>query len=406
LAVKDWQDYAARDLPTFDGYTVRLGDLSAFAERTAEVSRKFNELVEGMSPRLMDERFKSLPQETQKAMDTPLDKRTERQKLLAQRGEGALLIGREDLVRGLPAEKQLFGMQLLQELADIEAKTNKINGYRTQTNFDYWYMRSVAEQEPETLAARKLVFDAEAAMNTGEIDKAQDKYEEAFRHWADIFDRYPVLVTDITADTIGQSIDRYKSILDEETLPDDFPLKTFAEMRGPDGGRLDQNYYVEARQREKEKGNQTSSGDKSQQTSSVELTDRIQDANAPTPKLEPTSTPVAKTPEEPKPEEPTPEKPKPEEPKPEEPKPEEPKPEEPKPEEPKPEEPKPEEPKPEEPKPEEPKPEEPKPEEPKPEEPKPEEPKPEEPKPEEPKPEEPKPEEPKPEEPKPEEPKF
>jgi hypothetical protein len=252
LATVDWNDYGQRDIPTYDGYTIRLGDIELFRQRSNELSGKFASLTEGLEDRLRQERLDALTDEEEEALDTPVPDRTQKQALIAAKANARLFVSREDVVRALPAEKQLSVLQLLAELAVVETKSRKIAGYRDQTNFDYWYTRTLAEQEESTLEARQLVYNAEKDLDDADLDAALTKYEKAFRMWRDIFDRYPIMVTDSTADDLSESIQRYKRILDQDKLPDDFPLKAFAELKGETGEfRMSADSYLQQRELEK-----------------------------------------------------------------------------------------------------------------------------------------------------------
>ena len=208
-------------------------------------------MTEGLEEKLRNDKLAALSDEEELALDTPIADRTQKQALLAAKADTKLIVSREDIIHALPEVQQLAAMQLLAELAVMETKTNKINGYRNQTNFDYWYTRTLAEQEEQTLKARRLIFEAEQALDTAALKPALAKYEEAFTIWRDILDRYPIMVSDASSDDLVASIKRYIRILDVDQLPDDFPLKVFIEMKGEDSGsRISHEAYIKSRSEE------------------------------------------------------------------------------------------------------------------------------------------------------------
>ncbi|MCG8650507.1 MAG: IRE (iron responsive element), partial [Pirellulales bacterium] len=116
-----------------------------------------------------------------------------------------------------------------------DEKIQKTDGYRTQINYPYWKTLAQAEQEERTVTARRLIFEAEEANQQAELDKATKLYEKAFEIWAEIFDDYPILTIDDTADDLANSIRNYMIVIDSEEFADDFPLLSFVVMMGEEG---------------------------------------------------------------------------------------------------------------------------------------------------------------------------
>jgi hypothetical protein len=143
-------------------------------------------------------------------------------------------------------------------MRDLAERRLRTNGYRTQINYPYWDTLAQAEQEARTVEARKLVYDAEQANAEAELDKAISLYEQAFATWKEIFEDYPVLVIDDTADNLYDSIIRYMNLIDTDTLPEDFPLLSFAQMMSNGSAspeatyREEQESRAEARRKELE----------------------------------------------------------------------------------------------------------------------------------------------------------
>ncbi len=266
-AVDDWIAYSRRDIETYDGYTVRLGDLEELTQRAGQLYSEFDNLTTGLQGEIVKERWAALTPEELEAVNAVVSERTQRQIILASRVATKMGVSREDLVRALPKEKQLGAMQLIADLNLAEQKANKVRGYRTQTNFDYWYTRSLSEQEETTLRARRLIYEADQALDKAELVEAKEKFEESFKLWAEIYDRYPILVSDPTSDDLIAAIKRYRRVLDQDEIPEDFPLKVFAELKGDGGGTLIPEGYVSARQEEKaQKEKQAKPGNPSEKT--------------------------------------------------------------------------------------------------------------------------------------------
>ena len=148
----------------------------------------------------------------------------------------------------LPDEKSLPAVQILDELKDLSDRILKTNGFRKQINYVYWESLGLAEQEERTVQARKLIYDAEKANAEAELDLAIELYENAFAIWAEIFDDYPILTIDDSAEDLFMSIRRYMIAIDSQDLPEGFPLRTFAEMMNTENGINDFKLYEKVRQ--------------------------------------------------------------------------------------------------------------------------------------------------------------
>ena len=94
------------------------------------------------------------------------------------------------------------------------------------------------------MKARRLVYEAEKANDEARLDEAIALYEEAFGIWADIFEDYPILTIDDSAEDLFDSIRRYMVAIDTEEVPEDFPLKWFVRMMGQ-FGEVDPEMYAD-----------------------------------------------------------------------------------------------------------------------------------------------------------------
>jgi hypothetical protein len=138
-------------------------------------------------------------------------------------------------------------VNLIDEIANLNERILKTSGYRTQINYPYWEALALAEQEERTVEARRLIYEAEKANAAAELDESIRLYEEAFAIWEKIFDDYPLLTLDDTAEDLFDSIRRYMVVTDSEEIPEDFPLIEFAMMMG-ELGRIDSRDYQRIRE--------------------------------------------------------------------------------------------------------------------------------------------------------------
>ena len=96
-----------------------------------------------------------------------------------------------------------------------------IDRYREIVNFVYWKRRCEVEQLDETVAARKLVLEADEAFAEAFFEEARDKYEQAWEKWANILDEYDILVDDVEGEILYEAVERYRKVLGQldETFP-------------------------------------------------------------------------------------------------------------------------------------------------------------------------------------------
>ena len=96
-----------------------------------------------------------------------------------------------------------------------------------------------------------MIYEAEQANDNAELDKAIELYEQAFVVWAEIFDDYPLLTIDDTAEDLFNSVRRYMVAIDSQEIPENFPLATFVTMMG-EFGQIDSKTYESVRRETKE----------------------------------------------------------------------------------------------------------------------------------------------------------
>ncbi|MFG0261305.1 MAG: IRE (iron responsive element) [Novipirellula sp. JB048] len=225
LASAGWREFGERSVPTTSPFTIKLGQLEELSRLKALRTEELAKLVGEEA---------------------------------ANWGSYAELM---DLAKKADPQVRLQAIELAGEIADLDERKKKTDAYRQQINYAYWDTLALAEQEERTVKARRLVYEAEKANEAAELDTAIDLYEQAFEIWAAIFDDYPILTIDDTAEDLMQSIRRYSVAIDSEELSDDFPLHAFVEMMSADGGtsaeiytniRETQKHKVEARKQELE----------------------------------------------------------------------------------------------------------------------------------------------------------
>lgn len=251
LASTDWKAFGNRSVPTTAAFTIKLGQLDELIRQRED---KINLLEEVAGDAYLDARVKAiekLPPIQQDALSTPEEERTKSQQSIANAAQESVKVDYDAVARATQQSKQLQALQLVEDIKDLDERILKTEGYRKQINYPYWDTLALAEQEERTVRARRLIYEAEKANADAELEKAIGLYEEAFEVWAKIFDDYPILVIDDTAQDLYESLRRYRIAIDSDEMPDDFPLKAFVELMG-EYGQVDQDMYEQVRQTQKD----------------------------------------------------------------------------------------------------------------------------------------------------------
>ncbi|QDT61156.1 hypothetical protein SV7mr_36880 [Stieleria bergensis] len=254
-AADGWAEFGRRSLPTTSNITVRLG---ALEDRLEEHGRVFDRFKVLCGP-LYTEREKELVGTlTGTYLDVyqkdPKDRSKAEQRLMPEikrliRPDVKLLLAE------LPADKRLKGIELIDNMIQLEDRIRRIEGYREQINYSYWESLAMAEQEERTIEARRLIYEAKKFADNAQLKESLEKYEEAFELWAEIFDDYPILTIDDSADDLYESVRQYMIALDSNDLPEGFPLETFVELMAEESyARVEM--YEEVRETQKEKAAQ------------------------------------------------------------------------------------------------------------------------------------------------------
>lgn len=251
LASTDWKAFGNRSVPTTAAFTIKLGQLDELIRQRED---KINLLEEVAGDAYLDARAEAIEKLAPVQLDalsTPEEERTKSQQSIAKAAEESVKVDYDAVARATQQSKQLQALQLVEDIKDLDERVLKTEGYRKQINYPYWDTLALAEQEERTVRARRLIYEAEKANADAELEKAIGLYEEAFEVWAKIFDDYPILVIDDTAQDLYESLRRYRIAIDSDEMPDDFPLKAFVELMG-EYGQVDQDMYEEVRQTQKD----------------------------------------------------------------------------------------------------------------------------------------------------------
>lgn len=244
MSAEDWFSFGNRSIPTTSPFTIKLDQIDELGRQKLEKIAQFRELNKATFDAEKQKLIDSLPDNLLEIYTKPKQELAGNDLEMRESIESGLIPNLSEMARSADPSVRLESIQIVGEIEALDARINKTDGYRKQINYAYWKSLAQAEQEERTVRARRLIYDAEKANEDAELDRAIELYEQAFEVWAEIFDDYPILVIDDSANDLFDSIRRYSIAIDSEEVPDDFPLKTFVELMG-EYGQIDQQQYVE-----------------------------------------------------------------------------------------------------------------------------------------------------------------
>jgi hypothetical protein len=219
-ATAEWKKLGEREFPTDHGFTIRYVDLTANQERLAELTKQFDALTPGLRERLLLERRAALPEDQRRAYDTPKDARTATETRLAYRAEAALSVNEAAIAEAADTARRDEARRLAAEISLFRQKVQSIKNSRDIFNYDYWVARSDMETTEDALAARQLFYRAVSEADEKPWD-AKKTFEEGFRLWRKIVDKYPDMINDQTSFEVYDLIRSYLRVLQQLDEPFD-----------------------------------------------------------------------------------------------------------------------------------------------------------------------------------------
>lgn len=225
-----WSNFGEREIPTTWGHNIRLKDLSESVNRLEELRKQFSAFTGDLYRQAYDERFQKLTPEERISLETPDDKKSERQYMIALTARQKVEPNPTDVAKLLPPETRVEGLELALRIEQETAYREHVDNYRNQVNYNYWETRALAEQTDVAIAARQSLYDAEKLLSDAELDEALKKFDDSWVQWKKLFDTYPILMVDESGDEVLDAIRRYHRALDRD-MRDDFILKEFVDLR-------------------------------------------------------------------------------------------------------------------------------------------------------------------------------
>ncbi|MGD0898651.1 MAG: hypothetical protein ABR915_12500 [Thermoguttaceae bacterium] len=227
-AADDWYDYGRREIPTSWDVNIRLNDQEMHEQAARRAAAELDKLAPGVRDKLAAEKRAKLTDAEKAACDAPPEKRTPEQARLAADAGPRLAVSNEEIARRVTGPARREALKLADEASHATEMADYVRRERSKVNFDYWRLRAEVEQDPETIAARKAIYEADQAFHRADLLTARAAYERGFKTWRTVLDRYPTFKEDSnTGYDLMQSIRDYRKLLKQldETFPKPFILQ-------------------------------------------------------------------------------------------------------------------------------------------------------------------------------------
>ncbi len=226
-----WREFGEIQMETTFGDVIRLTELNLANQRLTEAQTEFLAFCKAKNDELSSKRRDLLNPKQLEAMAIPEEKRTAEEMALVIEANSTLQAPFDEVAKAMPSDMQLNALQLAMNVRNAEEFRRHVEIYRNQINYGYWEVRCDAEQTDEALAARSNMYEANKALDLGDLDEALKKYDTAWVNWDKLFGRYPTMMLDESADEVMAAMKRYQRLLDTPEMPDTFALKNFVEFR-------------------------------------------------------------------------------------------------------------------------------------------------------------------------------
>jgi hypothetical protein len=229
LAGDLWRTYGKRDLTTTYNRRIRLNDKEDKDKEAKEALEQLEAMLPpGTREKVREEKIAKLSPRERSALNTDPDKRNPDQQSMMYSIETQIKVTPTDLANQAPEAERAKAVELAEKVSEAEETSGIIDRYRDIVNFVYWQLRCDVEQTDEAIAARRLLYQANEQFENARIAESRKLFEEGFREWRKVLDRYPAMLDESTfTEDLADVIKVYQRNLEQldEKMPADFPLK-------------------------------------------------------------------------------------------------------------------------------------------------------------------------------------
>ncbi len=269
-AASEWNDYGNQKISNTLGVTVTLEEMSKFEAdiktwrekldalppREGSDEASIGEIRQQMMADLINDQ--QIPEDEMAMLELSSDELNDQQSRIVNDLKETL--GQMEaeldpqLVLETRDEDRFEANKIVGEIAQLQRKMSTIGRNADTVNYGYWRARTSSEAETETTNAHVAIYDAEEMWRQSIYDDEYDfdyktktktitkrgaitLYEDAFRKWDDVLNKYPDLKDGVFVQELMEKANVYWDMLKitNREWPDDFPLQKLIDDRAANG---------------------------------------------------------------------------------------------------------------------------------------------------------------------------
>ena len=227
-ALNEWQKFGQVDIRTTEDRAMRLNDFGRVSDQIDELVKQLDALPPaGRRELIYEEKLAALPQDERDALKRPAEQRSSDEHRLAASAQQKAEVTSGELAERVDPQQREAARELAKQIDDLKLTLHHIDRGREVLNYPYWLTRCEMECRPETIEARRLMYQADKALADNDLNAALDLYEQGFAKWDEALKDFPTMRKDnLFGDDLAPFIKRYRVLLKERdaSFPDDFPL--------------------------------------------------------------------------------------------------------------------------------------------------------------------------------------
>lgn len=239
-AYREWLDLGNIPLASSLGFNIELNEVDSLQAEIKDKEAELDALLPGVRDQVREEKKAALPTELRKALDKPVEGSDMMEQQQFYQAKNRIEPLYTEIAQRAPADKAVEARRLANVLASLQERLRLTQSSRQIVNFDYWRDRSELGATDLSVAARKHLYEAKQLFAKPDLEGAKARFEQSFKEWAEIFEKWPTQREDADNDELAEDVETYIKVLEQldlrdpdgGILPADFPLTELMKANG------------------------------------------------------------------------------------------------------------------------------------------------------------------------------
>jgi hypothetical protein len=239
-AHQEWKDLGERPLASSLGVNIELNDADILPQQIKDKEAELDALLPGIRDDVREKKKASLSTELRRALDRGPDEEDPAQQNLFYQAKSMIEPQNLEIAERAPADKAVEARRLANSLSVLQQRLTLTQTTRRIVNFEFWRDHSAVGATETNISARKHLFEAQRLYAKPDLEGAKARFEQSFKEWAEIFDKWPSQKEDADNDHLVTAVEDYIKVLEQldlrdadgGILPADFPLTELMQASG------------------------------------------------------------------------------------------------------------------------------------------------------------------------------